>query len=134
MFLPFMLNKRDEHRKRIRIQSLPHVCKELAFSGFLPRNDPELLFNGYQANFDIIEQGLFYFTHEKGGCGSTMILKAEMFFSLFTGTKYEKNQNLSEECPRYCHDRRKLNRCQVHCESAFIREICQILEDRSLRN
>ena len=96
--------------------------------------DPELLFNGYQANFDIIEQGLFYFTHEKGGCGSTMILKAEMFFSLFTGTKYEKNQSLSEECPRYCHDRRKLNRCQVHCESAFVREICQIIEDRSLRN
>ena len=97
-------------------------------------DDPELLFNGYQANFDIIEQGLFYFTHEKGGYGSTMILKAEMFFSLFTGTKYEKNQSLSEECPRYCHDRRKLNRCQVHCESAFVREICQIIEDRSLRN
>ena len=40
-------------------------------------NDPELNFNGYQANFGPIEYGLFYFTHESAACGSTMALKAE---------------------------------------------------------
>ncbi len=93
-------------------------------------DDPELNFNGYQANFALMEQGLFYFTHENKDCGSTMILKAEMFISLYTGTKYQNNKKLSEQCLGLCLDRNQLDRCPKHCEFAFVREISQIIKDR----
>jgi len=94
-------------------------------------DDPELSFNGYQANFGIKEQGLFYFTHHKPGCGSTMALKVGMFFSLYDGKKFDENKYLSKECTSLCLDREKLDRCPVHCEFAFVREVSQIIKDRS---
>ncbi len=96
-------------------------------------DDPMLIFDGYQANFEIMEQGLFYFTHDIEGCGSTMILKADMFVTLYTGPKYEDNKQLSEGCPGLCLDRKQLGRCPEHCEFAFVREISQIIKDRSHR-
>jgi hypothetical protein len=94
-------------------------------------DDPELNFNGYQANFGTIEQGLFFFTHVNAACGSTIALKAEVFLSLYNGKKYKENKQLSEECPKKCLDRSQLDRCPVHCEFAFIREVSQIIKDRS---
>ena len=96
-------------------------------------DDPELNFNGYQPNFGAIEQGLFYFTHEHAVCGSTMALKAEIFFSLYNGTKYLENKQLSEECSRKCLDQKELDRCQAHCEFAYVREVSQIIKGRSHR-
>ena len=96
-------------------------------------DDPELHFNGYQANFGIIDQGLFYFTHESQVCGSTMILKAEMFLSLHKGKKYQEDKRLSKECSGKCFDRKELGRCQAHCEFAFAREVSQIIEGRAHR-
>ncbi len=93
-------------------------------------SDPQLTFNGYQANFGAIEQGLFYFTHHKPGCGSTMALKVETFLSLFNGKKYSDNKMLSEECSGLCHNRARLDRCPAHCEFAFVREVSQIIKDR----
>ena len=96
-------------------------------------DDPELTFNGYQPNFGIIEQGLFYFTHVHPACGSTMAIEAEMFLSLFQGERYKENRQLSEECSRQCLDRDKLDRCPAHCQFAFVREVSQIIKDRSHR-
>ena len=93
-------------------------------------DDPDLTYNGYQANFGIIEQGLFYFTHEIEACGSTMALKADMFLSLFQGKRYKENKQLSKECSRQCLDWKKLDRCEAHCEFAFVREVSQIIKDR----
>lgn len=94
-------------------------------------DDPELKFNGYQADFGIMEQGLFYFTHDNPTCGSTMALKAEMFFSLFEGKTYEANKHMSEECPGKCLYRNLLDRCPVACKFAFVREVSQIIKDRN---
>jgi hypothetical protein len=94
-------------------------------------DDPELSFNGYQANFGIKGQGLFYFTHQKPGCGSTMALKVGKFFSLFNGKKFHENKHLSKECSGLCLDTKKLDRCPAHCEFAFVREVSQIIKDRS---
>jgi hypothetical protein len=94
-------------------------------------DDPELKFNGYQADFEYMEQGIFYFTHDIETCGSTMALKAEMFLSLFEGEKYEENRQMSEECPGKCSDRNQLDRCPVSCKFAFVREISQIIKDRT---
>lgn len=96
-------------------------------------DDPDLNFNGYQANFGIIEHGLFYFTHQHAVCGSTMALEAERFFSLYKGERYEENKMLSEECSGKCLDRTELDRCQAHCEFSFAREVSQIIKDRSHR-
>jgi hypothetical protein len=94
-------------------------------------DDPELNFNGYQANFGIMEQGLFYFTHENAACGSTLILKAEMFLPLYKGTRYKENKSLSNDCPKLCLEQKQLDRCPIHCEFAFVREVSQIIKDRS---
>lgn len=94
-------------------------------------DDPELNFNGYQANLGIMEQGSFYFTHENVACGSTMILKAEMFLPLYKGIKYEEDRSLSKDCPKMCLDKKQLDRCPMHCELAFVREVSQIIKDRS---
>ena len=94
-------------------------------------NDPTLAFNGYQANFGAVEQGLFYFTHNTDTCGSTMAIKAESFLSLYTGERFTENKQLSEDCPCYCLDRHQLKRCTAYCQYAFVREVTQIILDRS---
>lgn len=96
-------------------------------------DDPELTFNGYQANFGVLAEGLFYFTHDTSDCGSTMVIKAHAFLALYNGKKYTEIKLLSEECPRFCIDRNQLKRCEVHCEYAFVREVSQIIKDRAHR-
>jgi hypothetical protein len=94
-------------------------------------DDPTIHFNGYQANFGIMDQGLFYFTHQTNECGSTMVIRVEAFLSLYNGPRYSEDKQLSKECPRFCLDRNQLKRCQAHCRYAFVREVAQIITDRS---
>lgn len=96
-------------------------------------DDETLVFNGYQANFGVLEQGLFYFTHQTDGCGTTMVIQTQAFLSLYTGKRYTENKQLSKECPRYCLDRSQLKRCMAHCQYAFVREVTQLLADRSVQ-
>jgi len=116
--------------KKLIFKSCP-MCKKDWSSRNIFMDDPEVNFNGYQANFGTVEHGLFYFTHENEICGSTMALKAELFLSLFNGEKYLENKQLSEECPEKCLDWKELSRCPIHCEFAFVREVSQIIKDRS---
>ena len=109
------------------------MCAKDWYSRNIFLDDPDLNFNGYQANFGILEHGLFYFTHEHAVCGSTMALRAEMFFPLYKGKRYKKNKKLSKECSGKCLDRTELGRCQAHCEFAFAREVSQIIKDRTHR-
>lgn len=92
--------------------------------------DPNLSFNGYQANFGVLDEGIFFFTHNTETCGSTMGIKVRAFASLFSGKKYTDNGALSKTCPRYCLDQENLDRCNVHCKNAFVREISQLIQDR----
>ena len=92
--------------------------------------DPTLSFNGYQANFGILDEGLFLFTHDTETCGSTMGIKVRSFVSLFSGEKYSGSKALSKDCPRYCLDQNNLERCDAHCNNAFAREISHIIQDR----
>ena len=121
--------RKDMVAKKLIFKSCPMCRKDWGSrSSFMA--DPELNFNGYQANFGTIEHGLFYFTHENAICGSTMAIKAEQFLSLFQGKKYQENKQLSEECSRKCLDRNELGRCTARCEFAFVREVSQIIKDR----
>lgn len=93
--------------------------------------DKTLYYNGYQADFDNEERGLFYFTHETTGCGSTMTIEAVHFLSLFRGQRYAHSQKLSPECPRYCLESTNLQRCPSQCRHAFVREISELLLARN---
>lgn len=92
--------------------------------------DRHLIFNGYQANFGELDQGIFFFTHEVEECGSTMGLKVRDFTPLFSGPTYGRSRQLSSDCPRYCLDKNNLSRCNAHCENAFAREIAQQIKKR----
>lgn len=96
-------------------------------------DDAALNFNGYQPDFGTIEEGIFYFTHEVPHCGSTMAIKAERFISLFKGEKYQESKQLTEVCTEKCLHHESLDRCPAHCLYAFVREVSQIIKDRSHR-
>lgn len=52
--------------------------------------DKSLHFNGYLGDYEKVEFGLYYFTHDIEGCGSTMVLDADEFFDLYPETRYKK--------------------------------------------
>lgn len=92
--------------------------------------DPALSFNGYQANFGMLDEGIFFFTHNTETCGSTMGIKVRTFSSLFSGKKYAESKALSKDCPRYCLDKNNLGPCSAQCENAYARKISSIIRDR----
>ena len=95
--------------------------------------DKTLYYNGYQADFTDEERGLFYFTHETRGCGSTMTIEAVNFLPLYSGRRYDHSRKLSRECPRYCLESTNLQRCPNQCRHAFVREISEMLLARNRR-
>ncbi len=91
--------------------------------------DPQIVVNGYTADFDDIESSLFLFTHRKNHCGSSMGLEASHFLDLYAGERSFERKTGTGECPLYCLDKEKLNRCKSLCEYAFVREILQIVKN-----
>lgn len=92
--------------------------------------DIDVHFNGYQPNFGLLDEGLFYFTHERKDCGSTMLLAAGQFLSLYSGKKYEGSMWQTTECSGLCLDKSRLERCDVPCKNAIVREVTQLIKDR----
>ena len=95
-------------------------------------SDGSLELNGYTADFETLEEGLFFITHRRGGCGSTLAIKAREFLDLYTGPRHVERKAQSKECPRYCMEKGQLDRCTVLCECAYVREVLQILKGRFL--
>lgn len=91
-------------------------------------SDNQLELNGYKADFEKLEYGLFFFTHKKPNCCSTMTIRVLDFKDLYPGEIYTERKTESEECPRYCLEKEQLDRCNAFCECAFVREIIQILK------
>lgn len=93
-------------------------------------NDQLLKINGYGVDFAKLDCSLFYFTHTKECCFSTMTLEAKDFLDLYSGKKYAERRTGQEDCPEYCLDEKQLNRCDVLCEGAFNREVIKIIKER----
>jgi hypothetical protein len=104
------------------------MCRKIWKSREEFLDDNCLQLEGYSADFEVQEKGLFYFTHRMRGCFSTMALEAKAFFDLYTGKRYPDSKMDSDECSRFCLDRRNLDRCPALCEFAFVREIIQIIK------
>ncbi len=90
--------------------------------------DSSLVINGYQANFEYLEYGLFYFTHEVDGCFSTMAMKANEFYDLNPKEKLTGRKTVTEECPGHCLDKNNLEMCHVECECAYVRDLLGTLQ------
>ena len=43
---------------------------------------------GYQANFQSLDYGLFFFNHQANACGTTLVLNVAAFTDLYEGPKY----------------------------------------------
>ncbi|HVP12390.1 MAG TPA: hypothetical protein VMV94_14535 [Phycisphaerae bacterium] len=92
--------------------------------------DGSLRLDGYKPNFQAMEKGLFFITHDRDECGFTLALVARDFLDLYGGPRYTERKTFSEECPRYCLDQEQLERCVAQCEYAFVREVLQIVGNR----
>ncbi|WP_108652709.1 hypothetical protein [Dongshaea marina] len=91
--------------------------------------DPALTLNGYQADLEQLDEGLFLFTHDKDGCHSTMAVEVRDFKDLYTGENYQKSRSEIADCPGYCDDKHELRGCDHPCEAAFARELISIIQD-----
>jgi hypothetical protein len=75
---------------------------------------------------------MFFFTHKKKGCFSTMVVEVSEFLNLYDGPRYREHKPGEEICPGYCHEKSNLERCDALCECAFVREITQILKQKTI--
>jgi hypothetical protein len=103
-------------------------CFEIWSTRYEFISDNQIELNGYKTDFEKLEYGLFFFTHKKSGCGSTMALEVADFKDLYSGTISSERKTATDECPRYCFEKDQLDRCNALCECAFAREIIQIIK------
>ena len=93
--------------------------------------DQHTVLIGYQANFKMLEKGLFLFTHTVLQCGSTIGIYASEFLDLYNGPRYPDTRALTPGCPQYCIHEKQLQRCDVLCECAFVREVADIISKKN---
>ncbi|WP_319405320.1 hypothetical protein [uncultured Desulfosarcina sp.] len=94
--------------------------------------DTALKLNGYKADFEKLEYGLFFFTHLQPECNSTLALEVSDFIDLYKGERYLPRRTGETECPGFCLDKNQLERCDAICECAFVREILQVIRSREI--
>ena len=93
--------------------------------------DPVLEVNGYKADFEKLEYGLFFFTHRADHCHSTFAIEVKEFMPLYQGTRYADRKTGSDGCPQYCLEIERLDHCEQFCECAFAREIMQMFNHKT---
>lgn len=92
-------------------------------------DDQSLKIIGYSADLLKLESSLFYFTHYKEGCSTTMAIQAKYFFDLYSGRQYSERKAGTVECPGFCLEKEQLSRCDAFCECAFNREIINMIKN-----
>jgi hypothetical protein len=88
------------------------------------------MLNGYQADFEKLEYGLFFFTHHHPDCNSTLAIEVVDFWDLYKGPRYLQRRTGAAECPGYCLDKNQLARCDALCECAFVRDLVQVIKHK----
>jgi hypothetical protein len=89
--------------------------------------DDLLSANGYQPDFDSLEEGLFLFTHHKQGCHSTIAVTVGNFVDLYQGPRYSERKKGTGQCEGLCMELYNLRLCKSKCECAYIREVLNII-------
>jgi hypothetical protein len=91
---------------------------------FIADTETEVSLIGYQANFVVLEKGLFLFNHS---CGGTMSINVVAFADLYNGPIYQERKVGSVDCPDYCLHSSNMRPCLEKCECAYVREILFLL-------
>ncbi|MBJ6723120.1 hypothetical protein [Geomesophilobacter sediminis] len=92
--------------------------------------DPDVQLNGYKVDFKELEFGLFFFTHKKENCISSIVFEARDFVDLYQGPRFTERMDTSPDCPRHCMDQDDLERCSENCDAAFVREIVNMIREK----
>jgi hypothetical protein len=95
---------------------------------------PQICLLGYQAAFDKPENGLFLFNHLDKVCRTTLGINVSNFYDMYDGIRYPESKIGYDECSRKCLSIYDLERCDVPCSMAFIREIIQIIRKLKLES
>ena len=93
--------------------------------------DEMLDLNGYKADFEKLEYGMFFFTHKKDGCYSTMVIEVSDFMNLFQGKIYTERKTGGPDCLGFCLDEEQMDRCDAICECAFVRELLYKIKNKT---
>ena len=91
--------------------------------------DPEIELAGYQVNFADLKGGLFYFSHTKADCETTLAIPVNQFTGLSNRPMLASHGEQPKCCPRLCVRRDKLDPCPAECECIWVREIMQIIRN-----
>jgi hypothetical protein len=92
--------------------------------------DPEVTLVGYQAVMERLEAGYFLFNHLARDCGSTLSIRAGLFFDLYRGPVFAGCKFGGAECGGHCLHAQDLSPCPAECECAFVREVLQVVRAR----
>lgn len=91
--------------------------------------DRNLFVNGYQASFENSLEGLFFFTHDVEGCGTTIAIRAGDFYQLYDGPEHIVNMAHTGRCFGYCLSGDDQGECPNPCEMCWARDILKILRN-----
>lgn len=91
-------------------------------------SDPNVVLDGYQANFEVLGEGLFVFCHTIPSCGTALALDVYSLDDLYTGPIFSE-QKLGSGCPGYCLHKNSLQSCGNACECVFVRILLQIIKN-----
>ncbi|MBN1957981.1 MAG: hypothetical protein JXQ81_01480 [Desulfuromonadales bacterium] len=114
--------------KAVDIFKTCKICRSLWSSRDQFIADPEVTLVGYQANFVVLEKGLFLFNHS---CQGTMAIDVQAFADLYQGPVFERRLQGSEDCAGHCLHHNDLQPCPAQCECAYVREIISLLQTAS---
>ena len=90
--------------------------------------DPALEVIGYQACLEDLKEGIIMFNH---ACNGTLAVQAGKFWGLYDGPIFHERATGSDQCPGYCLLQNELSPCPAKCECAHVREILQIIRNRT---
>ena len=92
-------------------------------------NDATVNLIGYQVHFEELQAGFFLFNHRIADCGTTLAMGVRDFADLYNGPVFEERMTGGQSCSGLCQQRENLERCPVHCECAFVREVIAIVRN-----
>ena len=89
--------------------------------------EPQLILNGYQADFAHLSRGILLFTHSKEGCHSTLSIPIEAFIPLADDSVEDIPFSPGmDKCPGHCLIPENLENCtNVDCEGIVVRSLIQ---------
>lgn len=90
-------------------------------------SDPNLVLAGYQAHFEDLEGGLFFFTHATENCGTTLAIEVKQFTGLSSRPMLNKRTIQPEGCENLCMREGCFNPCPIQCECSWVREILHMI-------